>query len=70
MSSSHQFAIMSLQSIEENYHEVCHSYLSYLAISAIFLERALNLMQLVRSNNSQKPETDNLLMDSFQISIT
>ena len=35
MSSSHQFAIMSLQSLEENYHEVCHNYLLYSAIAAV-----------------------------------
>ena len=35
MSSSHTFAIMSLQSLEEKYHEVCYNYLSYSAISAI-----------------------------------
>ena len=35
MSSSHLFAIMSLQSLEENYHKVCHNYLLYSAISAI-----------------------------------
>ena len=28
MSSSHQFAIMSLQGLEENAHEVCDNYLS------------------------------------------
>ena len=35
MSSSPHFTIMSLQRLEENYHEVCHNYLSYSAISAI-----------------------------------
>ena len=35
MSSSYQFAKMSLQSLEEDYDEVCHNYLSYSAISAI-----------------------------------
>ena len=29
------FTIMSLQSLAEYYHKVCHSYLSYCAISAI-----------------------------------
>ena len=35
MSSSHQFALMSLQSLDENYHEVCHNYSLYSATSAI-----------------------------------
>ena len=35
MSSSHPFAIMSLQGLEENYHEVCDNYLSHSEISAI-----------------------------------
>ena len=35
MSTSHHFTIMSLQSPEENYHEVCHNYLLYFAISSI-----------------------------------
>ena len=39
MSSSYQLAIMSLQSLEESYHEVCHNYLSYSAISAIVSEK-------------------------------
>ena len=40
MSSSHHFTLMSLQSLEENYHEVCHNYLSYFAYRQLFLERA------------------------------
>ena len=35
MSSSHLFAIMSLQGLEENYNKVCHNYLLYSAMSAI-----------------------------------
>ena len=33
-SSSHHCTIMSLQRLEENYHKVCHNYLSYSAISS------------------------------------
>ena len=35
MSSSHQFAIMSLHAGEKNYHEVCANCLSHSAISSI-----------------------------------
>ena len=35
MSSSRQFAIMSLHAGQKNYHEVCTIYLSYSAISSI-----------------------------------
>ena len=35
MSNSYHFMIMSLQSLEEIYHKVCHNYLSYFAISPI-----------------------------------
>ena len=35
MSSSHQFAIMSLHAGQESYHEVCANYLSHSAISSI-----------------------------------
>ena len=36
-----QFEIMSLQSPWEYYHEVCHNYLSYSAISAIVCGKGL-----------------------------
>ena len=35
MSSSHQFAIMSLHAGQKNSHEVCANYLSHSAISSI-----------------------------------
>ena len=35
MSSSHQFAIMSLHAGQKNYQEVCANYLSHSAISSI-----------------------------------
>ena len=35
MSSSRQFAIMSLHASQKNYHEVCTIYLSHSAISSI-----------------------------------
>ena len=35
MSSSHQFAIMSVHASQRNYHEVCTIYLSHFAISSI-----------------------------------
>ena len=35
MSSSRQFAIMSLHTGQKNYHEVCTNYLSHSAISSI-----------------------------------
>ena len=41
MSSSHQFAIMSLHGPEENYDVVCHNYLLYSAISAIVSGKGL-----------------------------
>ena len=35
MSSSHQFAIMSLHTVQKNYHEVCANHLLHSAISSI-----------------------------------
>ena len=39
MNSSQCFTIMSLQSLEEYYHEVCHNYSLYSAILAIVSEK-------------------------------
>ena len=39
MSSSRQFAIMSLHAGQKNYHEVCTNYLSHSAISSIDSEK-------------------------------
>ena len=44
MSSSHQFALMSLQGLEENYHKVCDKNILYSAISAIVSGKGLKLV--------------------------
>ena len=50
MSSSQHFAIMSVQSLENNYHEVCHNYLLYSAISAVVSgDRSLCIYSNVQS---------------------
>ena len=43
MTSVHHFAINALQSLDDNYHEVCHNYLPCSAISAIVCGKGFRL---------------------------
>ena len=57
MSSSRQFAIMSLHGGQKYYHEVCANYLSHSAISSIVSGKGSRGLRVVRCTQAYEIET-------------
>ena len=63
MSSTHEFAIMSLHAGQKNYHEVCANYLLHSTIRQMTLERAhtVNIDIIACANFHKFNKTDNFM---------